>query len=245
MKRYAIGETARMCGVSVRTVRYYGQLGLVRPAQVGESGYRYYDDEALARLQEILFYRELDFSLAQIARLVETPGYDKTETLRRQRALLLSQSEQARRMAQKISMLLGDEPMKNEKTQDYSTLKARYQQEARARWGETAAFAQNEQKESARTAKQNNDVMAQAQAIFASFGALAARGASPEGEEAQALTARWRAHLTQNHYDCTDEMFAGLAEMYVQDERFRDNLDQNGAGTASLMHEAMLHSLKK
>lgn len=245
MAGYSIGKLAGMSGVSVRTVRYYDQIGLLRPSVVRDTGYRYYDDAALSRLQQILFYRTLDFSLDEIARVLDAKDYDAKASLRRQRDLLLSRGEQMRRMADKINHILGEETTMNGNTLDYDKLKTQYQQEARERWGDTQAFRQSQQKAEERTPAQAKDIMAQAQEIFAGFGKLAAQGAKPGDENVQALVAAWRAFIQKTQYDCTDEIFAGLAEMYTLDERFRENLDKNGAGTAALMREGMLYSLKK
>ena len=83
-----IREFARFTGVSVRTLHYYDEIGLLRPAQVDKAnGYRYYDESSLLRMQEILFYRELDFSLKSIQDILSSPNYDKAEALRQQKHL--------------------------------------------------------------------------------------------------------------------------------------------------------------
>ena len=89
-----IKEFANFIGVSVRTLHYYDQIELLKPAIVDEqTGYRYYDEKSLERMQEILFYRELDFSLKSICLILSSPDYDKEKAIREQRRLLLLKKE--------------------------------------------------------------------------------------------------------------------------------------------------------
>ena len=87
--RYSVSQAARLAGVSVRTLRWYDQIGLLKPTEVTPAGYRLYDGEAMAVLQQILFYRELDVPLEQIGRILSAPDHDRAEALRKHRTLLL------------------------------------------------------------------------------------------------------------------------------------------------------------
>ncbi|MDO4572032.1 MAG: MerR family transcriptional regulator [Clostridia bacterium] len=138
--RLNIGEAAALAGVSVRTLRYYDEIGLLRPSELTETGYRVYDEAAMLRLQQILFYRELDFPLSDVRRILSAPDYDRREALIRQRTLL-----RARRERLDALLRLLDENLKGEKdmsfdafTQDDAeALRARYAGEAEQRWGRT------------------------------------------------------------------------------------------------------------
>ena len=114
-----------------------------------------------------------------------------------------------------------------------------YESEARARWGNTAAYCEHEQKTKNYTkekwAEANNGLMA----IFAEFAACKTSGASADSAEAQALVAKLQTHITENYYTCTDEILAGLCKMYVADERFKKNIDKYGEGTAEFAAEAI------
>ena len=114
-----------------------------------------------------------------------------------------------------------------------------YESEARARWGNTDAYREHEQKTKNYTkekwAEANHGLMA----IFAEFAACRASGASADSDEAQALVAKLQAHITENYYTCTDEILAGLGQMYVCDERFKNNIDKYGKGTAEFVAEAI------
>jgi len=83
-----ISEVSKITGLSIRTLRYYDEIGLLKPTQFTESGYRLYDEKALVKLQEILFYRELDFSLQGIKDIVNSPNYNKEQALAAQKILL-------------------------------------------------------------------------------------------------------------------------------------------------------------
>ena len=114
-----------------------------------------------------------------------------------------------------------------------------YKTEARSRWGDTEAYREHEQKTKNYTkdrwAEANDGLMA----IFAEFAACKDSGLTAESAEAQALVAKLQAHITANYYTCTDEILAGLGEMYVADERFKKNIDKHGEGTAEFASNAI------
>ena len=114
-----------------------------------------------------------------------------------------------------------------------------YSTETRERWGNTDAYREHEQKTKHYTkekwAEANDGLMA----IFAEFDACKESGASAESAEAQELVAKLQAHITENYYTCTDEILAGLGKMYVADERFKQNIDKYGEGTAEFAADAI------
>ena len=114
-----------------------------------------------------------------------------------------------------------------------------YETEARSRWGNTEAYYEHEKK----TKNYTNEKWAEANdglmAIFAAFAACKDSGASADSVEAQALVAKFQAHITENYYTCTDEILAGLGKMYVADERFKKNIDKYGEGTAEFAAEGI------
>ena len=120
-----------------------------------------------------------------------------------------------------------------------------YEIEARSRWGATDAYREHEQKTKNYTkekwAEANDDLMT----IFAEFAALKNSGAIADSAEAQALVAKLQAHITSYYYTCTNEILAGLGQMYVCDERFKKNIDSHGEGTAEFVSEAIKIYCKK
>lgn len=235
-----IQEAARLAGVSIRTLRYYDEIGLLPPGRVTQAGYRLYDDAAMARLQEVLFFRELGFALEDIRAIMTDPGYDREEALRRHRAML------KKKRAQIDSLIdLVDRTMRGERdlsftqfdTKEMDKMKSEYAKEARERWGHTAAYAESEKKTKGYDGQKWSSVQEGMEALMAEFAAI--RGENPAGEAAQALVMRWQAYITENFYACTDEILKGLGQMYVCDERFKANIDKHGEGTAQFMADAI------
>ena len=124
---------------------------------------------------------------------------------------------------------------------DWEAVKEQYAQEAAERWGNTEAFLESREKHAKYTPEQEAQINAEMEEIFQAFGACA----DPKGAEAQALVKRWQAHITRYHYNCTDGILACLGEMYVNDPKFRENLDKYGPGTAQKMSAAIAVYCKK
>jgi Predicted transcriptional regulators len=239
--RRSISEMARECGVSVRTLHYYDQVGLLRPAAVSEeSGYRWYDDAEVCRLQQILFYRELDFPLREIAAILSSPNYDAQEALRRQRELL---TLKRRRLDRLLDLL--DANLKGERTMDFSgfsteeleAARSAYAAEAERRWGGTEAWRVSQERAAESGREDREAFRRQSNEIFRRFAAL--RSLSPAAPEAQAAVADWQSFLNERCYPCSRELLAGLGAMYTGDERFRSNLNRFGEGTAEFMSAAI------
>ena len=114
-----------------------------------------------------------------------------------------------------------------------------YETEARSRWGDTSAYREHEQKTKNYTKEKWAEVNDGLMAIFAEFAACKDSGMSADSAEAQALVAKLQAHITVNYYTCTDEILAGLGQMYVADERFKKNIDKYGEGTAEFAAEGI------
>ena len=154
-----IKEFARLTGVSVRTLHYYDEIDLLRPASVdGQTGYRFYDEDSLLRMQEILFYRELDFSLKSIAEILSSPHYSKEEALEQQKTLLTLKKERLERLIDAIDgALKGENVMK---AFDNSKME-QYMEQAKARWSKTEAWQEYEKKSAGRTAQMEKDLSEQ------------------------------------------------------------------------------------
>ncbi|MGM9663137.1 MAG: MerR family transcriptional regulator [Oscillospiraceae bacterium] len=237
--KLSISEAAARMGVSVRTLRYYDAIGLLRPSEVADSGYRYYDEQALWRLQQILFFRELEFPLKEVAELLSRPEQDKRPALRRQRELLLRKRQRLDGLLRQIDEYLEEISMKkpNITAEEMRQARRQYADEVRQRWGDTAAYAESEEKRLGRSEAQELGAAEEAEEIFAAFAALMDR--EPEDAEVQALVARWQTHITENYYRCTKEILACLGQMYTADERFTEHLDRHGDGCAAFIGEAI------
>lgn len=235
-----INEVAKCTGITVRTLHYYDQIGLLKPSRITAAGYRLYDRESLAVLQQILFFRELDFPLQEIRDIMAKPGYDRQEALEKHRELLVKKRE-------RLDGLIGlvDKTLKGESEMSFQefdktaieTMREQYAEEVRERWGDTAAFREEQEKTNKYDGIKWNAVNGEGAALMRAFAEQ--RNESPSGEVAQKLVRRWKDYITENFYHCTDEILAGLGAMYVGDPRFTQNIDKNGPGTAAFMAKAI------
>lgn len=232
-----IKEFAELAGVSVRTLHYYDEIGLLVPAYVDRStGYRYYDENSLLRMQEILFYRELDFSLKSIGEILSSPNYDTNKSLKEQKNLLKLKKERLERLISAI-----DDAMKGEnvmKAFDNSEFEA-YKAEAREKWGKTDAYQEHTEKTKHYSKDKWDNLAEEMNDILAEFAVCIKNGEEPDSAEAQNLVKMLQNHITDNYYLCTNEILAGLGQMYVADERFKNNIDKHADGTAEFICEAI------
>ena len=240
-----VGRLARMAGVSVRTLHHYDEIGLLTPNGRSANGYRHYGRAEVARLQEVLFFRELGFSLEAIKAIVETPGYDRRAALEQHRALLERRTEHMLAMLEAVDRAIGAETkgvaMTNEEMLevfgDFDP--AEYAAEAEQRWGGTDAYRESARRTASYTKSDWEAIRREADAINAGFLKLMAAGDTAHGEAAAALVDRHRAHITKWFYECTPEIHQGLGQMYVADQRFQKNIDKAGEGLAAYMSEAI------
>ena len=232
-----IKEFADFTGVSVRTLHYYDEIGLLVPASVdGFTGYRYYDENSLLRMQEILFYRELDFSLKSIGEILSSPNYDKNKALKEQKHLLTLKKERLERLISAIDgAVKGKNVMKAFDNSEFEKHKA----EAKEKWGQTPAYKEHAEKTKHYTKEKWNSLAEGMNDILAEFAVCMKKGEEPDSTKAQNLVETLQNHITENYYLCTNEILAGLGKMYVADERFKNNIDKHADGTSEFIHEAI------
>ena len=232
-----IKEFAKYTGVSVRTLHYYDEIGLLTPAFVDQStGYRFYDEKSLLRMQEILFYRELDFSLKNIEEILSSQNYDKNKALKEQKHLLVLKKERLERLISAIDdAMKGKNVMKAFDNSEFEMYKA----EAKERWGKTDAYKEHTERTKNYSKQKWNDLTEKMDDIMAEFSVCMRKGESPTSAEVQNLVKMLQNYITENYYLCTNEILAGLGQMYVADERFKKNLDKHADGTATFICEAI------
>ena len=242
-----IKEFAELTGVSVRTLHYYDEINLLKPSYVDEqNGYRFYDENSLERMQEILFYRELDFSLKSIAEILASPNYDKQQALAEQKRLLTLKKDRLERLIAALEQAeKGEITMSAFDNSEYETARQQYEAEAKQRWGDTDAYKESRAKTADYSKDKWNDVLGGLNGVFAEFAACRNGGDSADSETAQRLVKKLQEYITANFYHCTDDILAGLGQMYVCDERFKNNIDQNDEGTAEFVCEAIKIYCKK
>ena len=221
----------------MRTLHYYDEIGLLTPAFVDQStGYRFYDENSLLRMQEILFYRELDFSLKSIGEILSSPNYDKNKALKEQKHLLTLKKERLERLISAIDgAVKGENVMKAFDNSEFE----KHKDEAKEKWGKTDAYREHAQRTKNYSKQKWNDLAAGMDHIMAEFALCMRKDETPDSAVAQILVKLLQNHITENYYLCTNEILAGLGQMYVADERFKNNIDKHADGTAAFICEAI------
>ncbi|UUY02482.1 MerR family transcriptional regulator [Svornostia abyssi] len=239
---YTVGTVARMSGVSARTLHHYDEIGLLPASGRSESGYRLYTDADLERLRRILFYRELEFGLEEIARILEDPEAGDDDHLRRQHRMLrerqartagllhaLEQEMEARQMGIKLTPEEQFEIFGTDKLEEH-------QQEAEQRWGDTDAWKESQRRTAAYTKDDWVQIKAEADTNIEAFAAAIEAGEPADGPVARALAEDHRQHISRWFYECGYDMHRNLAALYVSDPRFT----KTWGGIAQYVHHAIL-----
>ena len=240
---YKISEISKISGVSIRTLQYYDEIGLLKPAKVTERGYRMYDDTNLSKLGEILLLRELEFSLKQITEILTYPGYDRKSAIDSQIELLTMKKERLEKLIEFAEKVKKDEVNKMDfkafDNREYEKLQA----EAKERWGKTDAYKEFENRSKNKTKDSLMRSGAEMMKIFAELGDI--KDKAPDCREAQLLVKRLQDFITKNYYTCTKEILASLGVMYTADKRFTASIDNaGGAGTAEFAGKAIEYYCK-
>lgn len=241
---YSVGQVANLSGVTIRTLHHYDEIGLLSPEGRGAAGYRIYDEPDLERLQRILFYRELGFTLEEIATIVKDPHIDAVGHLERQRKLLKERIERLHAMVAAIDHEMEALEMDIKLTPEErlevfgNFVPEDHEQEARERWGGTDAFRESQRRVSNYTKEDWLKIKSEHEEIAAKLAALLESGAQPDSEEAMAAAEAHRQHISHWYYDCNYEIHQGLTEMYVSDDRFRANYDVLAAGLSEFIRDA-------
>lgn len=243
-----IGELAALSGVTVRTLQHYDRIGLLTPEKDPANGYRLYDDRAVDRLQEILLFRGLGMPLQEIRGILDASDYQRLDALKQHREVTLARIDALQSLHDTIEksileMEKGIAMSNKEKFEGMDLRKNPYEEEARERWGDARVDESKANIEN-KSDSQLEEMSDQLTGMFQRFAAL--RKGDPASAEAQELTSMYYAFMNQeigSFY--TPEVFQGVAEMYVADERFTSNLDQFGEGTAQFMRDAIVHFTEK
>lgn len=241
---WSIQEIARLAGTTSRTLRHYDAIGLLPPSRIGENGYRYYDADALVRLQRILLLRELGLGLAAIAEVLE--GHrDHVQALTRHLEDLRSERDRLDARIRSVELTIqklqrGEALMPEEMLDGFDH--AKYRDEVIERWGKDA-YERGDRWWRGMTREERATWLARSEALTADWRAAAKRGGGPEGEEAQELARRqaeWLAGIPgtpRTGEGPSKDYFLGLADLYVADARFAKNY--GGADGAAFVRGAM------
>jgi len=233
-----VKEISRLTGVSVRTLHYYDEIHLLKPTEITDAGYRLYDDTALERLHRILLFRELQFPLKEIKRILDSPDFDAQSALKAQIKMLELQKSRLEEILYSARELL----LKGDERMDFSVFDKteieNYAKEAKQKWGNTDAYKEYAQKHC-----DSADNAEEFMRIFAEIGKL--KHLASDSSQVQALIIKLQNFITSHYYVCTDEILTGLGQMYTADERFKNVIDKaGGAGTAEFTAKAIRQLVK-
>ncbi len=238
-----VKEVAELTGVTIRTLHHYDELRLLIPSGRSQAGYRLYDHPDLERLQEIIVWRQLGFSLPHIRVLLDDPAHDRGAALRRQRELVALELDRLQATARALDAAL-DAQARDTRQKDTSMFTdfdpTEYEDEARDRWGHTDAYRESGRRAAGYGEAEWSQIRAEAHAIGTDFAALMADGQPAEGAAARAVAERHRQHITYWFYSVTPAMHRNLAEMYVADPRFAATYDKLAVGLAAYVRAAIL-----
>lgn len=244
---YTVQKLSRMAGISTRTLRYYDEIGILKPARINSSGYRIYGQKEVDILQQILFYRELDVSLEDINTIISSPSFNRTEALMQHREKLLMKKKQLEilidNVEKTISMEEGRINMSDkEKFEGFKQKlidenEKKYGKEIREKYGDDKVNAANRKiknmsqekyEEVEKLSKEVNDTIK-----------LAFESGDPASEISQKACKLHKKWLMNFWNEYSKEAHMGLAEMYVCDERFTKYYDKIAPGCTVFFRDAM------
>ncbi len=239
----SVHEVSELTGVSIRALHHYDNIGLLLPSEITEAGYRLYDDRALERLQQIMLFRELEFTLSEIKTILDSPWFDRKKALKQQIELLKLRKDRLQYLidfAQGIKdtgeIKMNFDAFDTKKIDEYAA-------KAKKQWGGTDAYKEYEQKNAGRSMETQQALGTEMMDIFKEFGDI--RNSDPKSAEAAALVRKLQKHITDNYYKCTDVILISLGQMYSGDDAFRKNIDAaGGEGTAAFVTKAIEAALK-
>ncbi|MGI5921090.1 MAG: MerR family transcriptional regulator [Syntrophomonadaceae bacterium] len=245
---FTVQKLSQMAGISTRTLRYYDEIGLLKPARINTSGYRIYGQKEIDRLQQILFYRELGVNLEKIKEIVTASSFDAIKALQEHREKLLVKSEQLDLLISNVDktiaaaegriVMSNKEKFEGFKQKLIDDNEKKYGKEIREKYGDSTVNRSNERvknmtpEDYAYISRLGDEVMETLQAAFLT--------GDPAGELAQKAADLHRQWLSFYWNDYTKEAHAGIAQMYVEDERFTAYYDKEHPGTAEFLRDAIL-----
>ena len=246
---YTVSQLAKQAGVTPRTLRYYDKVGLLHPSHIGENGYRYYESSDLIRLQHILFYRELDFSIKDIRRILNDPQFDSRRALQEQKRILEARGRRIKMLIKTINntihsmntkQTISDEDLyEGFSKEEIEEIK----REAKERWGHSSEYMQSMQRTKAFAKEDWKKIKEETERNMTALAKLMDDGEEADSSSVQAEIKKHFEGINQ-FYDCSKEVYLGLANMYVSDERFKAHYEAYRPGLAEFLSNGMKHFVK-
>jgi len=233
-----VSTAAKITGITIRTLHHYDKIGLLSPASISQSKYRLYSYKDLEQLQQILFFKEIGFSLKNIKQIMSAPHYSKKEALQKHIQVLAQKKQRLDSLIELIENVLNKEGESNEegksmadftffKEDNLAERQREYYQEASRRWGNTRAFQEYTNKNN--DIKSNEDWQLLNNAVQDFFKEIFKHiDESPDNNEVQSIIHEWKAFISANFYECSVEMLRHLGLIYISDERFSKYINNCG-----------------
>ena len=233
-----VNEVSKLTGVSIRTLQYYDTIGLLPPTEYTEAGYRLYDDTAMERLQQILLFRELEFPLKEIRRIIDSPDFNRNKALEQQMKLLTMKKEHLEGLIS-FARKIKETGVNKMDFQVFNTTKMdEYTKKAKEQWGQTAEYKEYDEKTSKQSLEAQKQALQNFMLIFVEFGKMMDK--KPEDSDVQLKVKEFQDYITDHFYKCSNEILKGLGEMYVSGGEFTENIDKAaGDGTAVFVAKAI------
>ena len=234
-----VKQISTLTGVSVRTLHHYDAIGLLKPTAVTEAGYRLYDDSALLRLQKILIFRELGFSLQEIGPLINAAEGEQERILSEH----IRQLDAKQRKLQDQITLASFVKLTGVSQMDMEELHVKnmdnYEAQAKALWGKTDAYREYQEKAKGRTGETEKKLKElDAPKLFRELGTM--RGEAADSEAVQQWVKKLQSFITAHYYTCTKQILFGLGQMYADGGSMTENIDNaGGAGTGAFARQAI------
>lgn len=238
---FTVKQLSQLAGVTPRTLHHYDDIGLLKPYRIGNNGYRYYEEQALLRLQQILFYREMDLPLDEIRKIMADNSFDILIALQSHKNALQKQAARLNRLLATVDNTI--QHLKGEKLMSQKGLfegfseeeREKYAQEAEQMYDPETVRASNKKWKSF-SAAEKKAILTEGKAIYVDLAAVMSKGA--ESREVQAVITRWHKHM-QYFWSPNDEQLLGLADLYNNDSRFRENYEKVAPNLSEFMRAAV------
>jgi len=238
---FTVKQLSQMAGVTPRTLHHYDDIGLLKPSHIGDNGYRYYGEEALLKLQQILFYRELDFPLEEIKRIMGRRDFDVLGALQGHKQALQKKAARLSQLLVTVDNTI--QHIQGEKLMSQKGLFKGFSEEEQEKLAQEAeqmydpaTVRESNRKWKSYSEVEKETILAEGKVIYSDLAAVVSAGAG--SREVQAVIARWHKHM-QYFWSPNDEQLLGLADLYNDDPRFRDNYEKVAPNLSEFMREAV------
>ena len=240
---FTVKQLSKLAGVTPRTLHHYDTIGLLKPSRVGENGYRYYGEESLLRLQQILFYRELDLPLEEIRQIMGRRDFDLLPALESHKTELSKRIERLERLIQTVDNTISH--LKGKTNMSKKQLFAAFTEEEEQKYAaeaeqmyDPATVKESNRKWKSYSAVEKQRILDEGNQVYADLLEAMPKGA--DSAEAQACVERWRKHMDY-FWTPNLEQLLGLADLYNADPRFKANFDKFAPQMAEFLREAVRH----